>query len=151
MGAVRHRGVEMSLTGSPVEGLTLVAGAVLMQPRVTGEPVAQGRIGREPVGQTERVLTLSGTWALPVKGLSATFAANHHGRRVADQLNRAYVPAATIVDLGLRYRFDVGETPALLRLQVTNVTNELDWKVVSSGTFEVNAPRTAALFLTIDF
>ncbi len=151
MGAVRHRGVEMSLTGSPVEGLTLVAGAVLMQPRVTGEPVAQGRIGREPVGQTERVLTLSGTWALPVEGLSATFGANHHGRRVADQLNHAYVPAATIVDLGLRYRFDVGETPALLRLQVTNVTNELDWKVISSGTFEVNAPRTAALFLTIDF
>lgn len=151
MGSVRHRGVETSLTGSPVEGLTLVAGAVLMQPRVTGDPVAQGRIGREPVGQTERVLTLSGTWALPVEGLSLTFAANHHGRRVADQLNRAYVPAATIYDAGFRYRFDIGETPALLRLQVTNVTNAFDWKVVSSGTFEVNAPRTAALFLTLDF
>jgi iron complex outermembrane receptor protein len=151
LGAVRHRGVEMSLTGSPAEGLTLVAGAVLMRPRVTGDPVAQGRIGREPVGQTERILTLSGTWALPVEGLLFTFAANHHGRRVADQLNRAYVPAATILDAGLRYRFDVGETPALLRFQVTNLTNAFDWKVVSSGTFELNAPRTATLFLTLDF
>lgn len=151
MGSVRHRGVEVSLTGSPVEGLSLVAGAVLMQPRVTGDPVRAGRIGREPVGQTERVLTLSGTWATPVDGLSLTFAANHHGRRVADQLNRAHVPAATIYDAGFRYRFNMGDTPALLRLQVTNLTNEFDWKVVSSGTFEVNAPRTAALFLTVDF
>lgn len=151
MGSVRHRGVEMSLTGSPVRGLSLVAGAVLLQPRVTGEPVAQGRIGREPVGQTERVLTLSGTWALPVEGLSFTFAANHHGRRVADQMNRAYVPAATLYDAGLRYRFDVGDTPALLRLQLTNLTNTFDWKVVSSSAFEVNAPRTATAFLTVDF
>ncbi|WP_068874343.1 MULTISPECIES: TonB-dependent receptor domain-containing protein [unclassified Phenylobacterium] len=151
LGSVRHRGVEISLTGSPVEGLTLVAGAVIMRPRVTGEPVAQGRIGRKPVGQTERVLTVSGTWALPVDGLSLTFAANHHGRRVADQLNRAHVPAATILDAGLRYRFDIAETPALLRFQVSNLTNEFDWKVVSSGAFELNAPRTATLFLTLDF
>jgi iron complex outermembrane receptor protein len=151
MGAVRHRGVEVSLTGSPVEGLSLVAGAVLMKPRVTGAPVAEGRLGRKPVGQTERVLTLSGTWALPVEGLSLTFGANHHGARVADQLNRTSVPAATLYDAGFRYRFDIGETPALLRLQVTNLTDAFDWRVVSSGTFEVNAPRTAALFLTVDF
>jgi iron complex outermembrane receptor protein len=151
LGAVRHRGVEVSLTGSPLEGLSLVGGAVLMQPRVTGEPVAQGRLGREPVGQTTTILSLSGTWRLPPEGLAFTFAANHHGRRVADQLNRAYTPGATVLDLGLRYRFDLGETPALLRLQVTNVTDQFDWKVVSSGTFEVNAPRTATLFLTVDF
>lgn len=151
MGSVRHRGVEVSLTGSPVDGLSVVAGAVLMRPRVTGAPVREGRIGREPVGQTKRVLTLSGTWALPVEGLALTFAANNHGRRAADQLNRTYTPAATIFDAGLRYRFDIGDKPALLRAQVTNLTDKFDWKVVASNAFEVNAPRTATLFLTVDF
>lgn len=151
MGMVRHRGLEVSMTGSPIEGLNLVAGAVLMRPRVTGAPVAQGRLGPKPVGQTARTLTLSGTWALPVEGLALTFAANHHGRRTADQLNRVSTPAATIWDAGLRYRFDMGKTPALLRLQVTNLTNAFDWRVVSSGTYDVNAPRAAALFLTMDF
>lgn len=151
MGAVRHRGLEVSLTGAPVEGLNLVAGAVLMRPRVTGAPVAQGRLGPKPVGQTTTTLTLSGTWSLPVKGLALTFGANHHGRRTADQLNRVSTPAATIWDAGLRYRFDMGKTPALLRLQVTNLTDVFDWRVVSSGTYDVNAPRAAALFLTMDF
>lgn len=59
--------------------------------------------------------------------------------------------AATILDAGLRYRFHIGETPALLRFQVTNLTNEFDWKVVSSGAFESNTRRTATLFLTVDF
>jgi iron complex outermembrane receptor protein len=151
MGVVRHRGVEVSMTGSPVEGLTLVAGAVLMQPRVTGDPVRQGRIGPRPVGQADRTVTLSGTWQTPMPGLQLTFGANHHSARVADQLNRSLVPAATIADLGVRYRFDIGDTPALLRVQVTNITNEFDWRVVSSGTFEVNAPRTATAALTVDF
>ncbi len=151
MGSVRHRGVEVSLTGSPVEGLSVVAGAVLMRPRVTGAPVREGRIGREPVGQTRRVLTLSGTWALPVEGLAFTFAANNHGRRAADQSNRTHTPAATILDAGLRYRFDIGDKPALLRAQVTNLADTFDWKVISSGAFEVNAPRTATVFLTVDF
>jgi iron complex outermembrane receptor protein len=151
MGVVRHRGVEVSLTGSPVAGLSLVAGAVLMQPRVTGAPVREGRIGPRPVGQTARTLTLSGTWQTPIEGLQATFGANHHGTRIADQLNRSRVPSATIIDLGLRYRFDVGDTPALLRLQMANVTNVFDWRVVSSGTFDVNATRTTTLALTVDF
>lgn len=150
-GVVRHRGVEISATGSPIKGLSLVAGAVLMKPRVTGAPVADGRLGSRPVGQAARTLTLSGTWELPPRGLALTFAANHHGARPADQLGVTRTSAATIVDLGLRYRFDVGETPALLRLQVTNVADTFDWKIVSSGAFEVNAPRTATLFLTMDF
>ena len=35
LGTVRHRGLEISLAGEPVKGLNVVAGAVLMKPRVT--------------------------------------------------------------------------------------------------------------------
>lgn len=151
MGEVRHRGAEVSLTGSPADGLSIVAGAVLLQPRVTGEPVERGQIGRRPVGQTSRTLTLNATWQTPLEGLALTLGANHRGARVADQLNLAEAPAATLVDVGFRYRFDIGATPALLRFQVTNVGDTFDWRIVGSSTFEVNAPRTASLFLTLDF
>lgn len=151
LGRVRHRGVELSLAGQPLTGLNVVAGAVLMSPRVSGAPVDEGRLGRRPVGQARRLVTLSGTYALPPAGLSLTFAANHHGARIGDQGNRVKVPARTLVDAGLRYRFEAAGTPALLRFQVTNLTNAFDWKVVSSGAYEVNQPRTFSLFLTMDF
>ena len=37
LGDVKHQGVELSLTAKPVAGLNVVAGAVLMRPRVTGD------------------------------------------------------------------------------------------------------------------
>ena len=50
LGAVRHRGAEISLSGHPIPELRLLAGAVLMQPRVLGEGVASGTRGRAPGG-----------------------------------------------------------------------------------------------------
>lgn len=151
LGVVRHRGAELSLAGSPLSRLTIVAGAVLMRPRVTGEPVAAGRVGRRPVGQTARLLTFNAQYAVPaLEGLSLTFNAAHHGDRVADIQNLVVTPPQTILDMGVRHRFALGKIPALLRFQVTNVTNVFDWQVVGSNSFQVNAPRTATLFLTMD-
>ena len=151
LGMVRHRGLELSLSGSPRPGLTVVGGAVLMKPEVTGEPVERGLVGRKPVGQTGRLLTLNLNQDLPIKGLTAVANLNHHGDRVGDRANLVETPARTIVDLGLRYRFQAAGVPALLRLNVTNVTNAFDWRVVSASTYEVNAPRSFILFLTMDF
>lgn len=151
LGTVRHRGAELSLTGSPTADLTLVAGAVLMRPRVTGQPVEDGRAGTRPVGQTGRLLTFNAHYAIAaIKGLSLTFNAAHHGERVADTLNRVVTPERTILDAGLRHRFALGKTPALLRFQVTNLTDAFDWQVAGSGSYQVNVPRTMTLFLTMD-
>ena len=48
VGNLRHRGIEMSLAGQPVKGLTVVAGVVFLQARVSGLPVDQGLIGDVP-------------------------------------------------------------------------------------------------------
>ncbi|MFN3727699.1 MAG: TonB-dependent receptor domain-containing protein [Allosphingosinicella sp.] len=151
LGLVRHRGAELSLSGSPAERLSLVAGAVLMDAEVTGAPVEEGRIGRRPVGQAGTILTLSANYDLAaVDGLALTFGANHRGARYGDRLNRVELPAITTLDAGFRYRFALGPTPALLRLQVTNLLDTYEWRVVSSGAYEVNAPRSFTLFLTMD-
>jgi iron complex outermembrane recepter protein len=44
LGDVKHQGAEVSLTAKPAAGLNVVAGAVLMRPRVTGQAVEQGRL-----------------------------------------------------------------------------------------------------------
>lgn len=60
LGNVRHRGVEVSLTGSVfTDGLTVVGGVVMLQPRISGEPVARGIIGPIPVGQAPRTVQAS--------------------------------------------------------------------------------------------
>jgi iron complex outermembrane recepter protein len=65
LGDVRHRGAELSLAGPIAEGLTIVAGAVLMQPQVTGDGVALGRVGPRPLGQPAQLLTLATQYAVP--------------------------------------------------------------------------------------
>ena len=151
LGAVRHRGLEFSVSGSPAPRMTLVAGAVVMEPDVTGQPVELGRIGRRPVGQAGTILTASATYDVAlVDGLSLTLDANHRGERFGDRLNQVTLPAITTLDAGLRYRFALAGTPALLRFRVTNLTDAFEWRVVSSGSYEVNAPRSLTLFLTMD-
>lgn len=151
LGTVAQRGVELSLAGTVLPGLAVVGGAVLTDPRVTGEPVDQGRIGRKPVGNAGRLLTFNANYSLPwVDGVSLTFNTAYHGPRIADRMNRLKTPSAAVVDLGVRYRFRIGRTPALLRFQVNNVTNVFDWKVSGASTFEVTAPRAALLYLTMD-
>lgn len=151
LGEVRHRGLELSIAGSPLPRLTTVAGAVLMRPRVSGQPVEDGRVGNRPIGQTGRLLTFNAQYALAaIEGLSLTFNATHRGARVADSANLVEVPSRTILDAGMRHRLTLGTIPALLRLQVTNLTNAFDWQIVGSGSYQVNAPRSMTLFLTMD-
>jgi iron complex outermembrane recepter protein len=152
LGNVRHRGIELSVAGPVTDGLTLVAGAVVMQPRVTGEAVTLGRVGPRPLGQPSQLLTLAAQYALPgFEGVQLTLNATHRGTRAADTRNLVELPARTILDAGVRWRFDLGDNPALLRVQLLNLTNAYDWALVGSGSYQVNAPRQLTMFLTVDF
>ncbi len=65
LGTVRHRGVELSLAGQPIEGLSVVAGAVFLDAEVSGEAVDLGSIGPKPVGTTSRIIRLNLDYRLP--------------------------------------------------------------------------------------
>lgn len=152
LGNVRHRGIELSAAGPVVPGLTIVAGAVLMQPRVTGPAVALGRVGKRPLGQPSRLLTLAAQYAIAgIEGLALTLNVTNRGTRAADTRNLVELPARSILDAGFRWRFDLGASPALLRVQLLNLTNAYDWALVGSGSYQVNAPRQLTMFLTVDF
>jgi iron complex outermembrane receptor protein len=96
-GTVRHRGIELSLTGTPTEFLSIVTGAVLMEPRVTGEAVTLGRVGDKPVGQTARNLRANVEYRPPaIRGLSLDAAVVNYGARTASRDGLNEVPGYTL-------------------------------------------------------
>lgn len=152
LGDVRHRGVELSLTGQPVDGLTLVAGTVLLEARITGQAVAAGRIGAEPLGRYPRVARLNVQYGPKEwRGFSVDSQVENISARYADLLNTVRAPGYTTLSLGGRYVFKVGATGAAIRLQVQNITDAFAWSISPTATFSPIDQRRFVLSLTADF
>ncbi|HWT13960.1 MAG TPA: TonB-dependent receptor [Allosphingosinicella sp.] len=158
LGTVRHRGVELSLAGQPIEGLSVVAGAVFLDADVSGEAVDLGVIGPRPVGTTARIVRANFDYRLPFFApLSVDLGIAHLGGRVASALEYAELGGRqlttrprTTFDIGARYRFDVGDAPATLRVQVTNIFDVYGWDVSSNASFRPSDPRRFLLTLAAD-
>ncbi|WP_158549410.1 TonB-dependent siderophore receptor [Lysobacter silvisoli] len=152
LGEVRHRGMELSLSGALNDRFNLVAGAVLMRPRVSGAAVREGRVGERPIGQAERVLRGDLEYRPPaLPGWSFDVAMSHYGERVAsrDGVNR--LPAYTLADVGARYRFKLGAAPASLRLLVANVGDTYAWNLYGHNSFGLTDGRRYVVQLAVDF
>lgn len=159
LGQVRHRGVEVSLTGSPVEGLTLVAGAVLLDGEVSGELVEAGQIGSRPVGLSDRQLRLNADYRLPwTPDWSVDLAVASSGDRAAGGApqqalggRQSVIDGRTTLDLGARWRFGLMGGRAVARAQILNVGDNRDWEVGSNGAFNMTPGRRILMTVTADF
>lgn len=152
LGDVRHRGAEMSLSGNPNDRLSVVAGAVLMEPRVTGDAVERGIVGELPLGQSGSIVRGNVDWRPSVlPGVSFDLAVAHFSERAASRDNAVILPGYTLVDLGARYRFKLGDASAMLRLQIANVTDAYYYSVLGGNTYGLTDGRRATLFLAVDF
>jgi len=152
LGEERHRGVEISLTGKLAEGLNLVAGTVLMRPRVSGEEVDAGRIGKIPVAQVKRLTIVGVDYQLPWSpALSVNATLTSLSAREASRDNRLQIPARNVLDLGARYRFEVAGAPATVRLSMANVFNKYGYRTAGSGVFTPLAQRRFSVTLAADF
>lgn len=136
LGQVRHRGLEASVTGQPLPGLSLVLGAVLLDPVVTGPEVREGLIGRRPVGQRRLHWQASLDYAPPGwEGGSLDLVMDHRSATTARRDNLADAPAVTVVDLGLRQEVALFGQDATLRAQLLNLFNADGWEVVDDGEY----------------
>ena len=151
-GQVRHRGIELSLAGRVIEGLTVVGGAVLLQPRVSGDAVDRGIVGRIPLGPRERFALITLQYQ-PVSwgGLGIDGQVTNNSGQVARTDNRLRVGGITQLNLGARYNFKLADVPASLRAQMQNVTNAFAWNVSNSGSFSPRSPRRFYVTLAADF
>lgn len=153
LGSNSNRGAELSLAGQLLPGLNIVAGAVLLDSRISGLLVDSGQIGRRPVGTGRRKIILDADWR-PGGGtspLSFDISLNSMGPQVGNAAGTLLAPGVNLVDVGLRYRFTVGPASALLRAQVNNVTNAYSWNVSSSGGFTYRPRRHASVAFIADF
>lgn len=150
LGSLRHRGVELSLAGQVTTGLNIVAGTVFLDATVSGKEVEQGLIGERPLGSYVRYSTLAVDQQLPwVRGLSVDFAYESTSRRTSNRQNTLYIPGRYVFSPGLRYRFNLGGNPSVLRAQIGTLNNVYGYNNVGEG-FVYNVPRRYALSFNTD-
>jgi iron complex outermembrane recepter protein len=151
LGDVRHRGVELSLSGNPADNLNIVAGALIMQPRVTGEAVKLGRVGEKPLGQSATILRGNVDYRVPfLPGVSFDIAMSWYGERPASRDNLVTVDPYALIDIGARYRFKLGRSPAMFRVQMQNATNSYAWNIVGSNSYGLTDARRFSAYLAMD-
>jgi iron complex outermembrane recepter protein len=152
LGTVRNRGVELSLAGSLVPGLNIVAGTLFLNPSISGAEISTGRIGARPVGSFRRHSIANLDWKpMGQTAWSFDLAFDSFSRSTANTANSFEAPARTTIGVGTRYRFALGKTSFLLRGQIQNAFDNYGWKVSSSGGFTYILPRTFSLNLAADF
>jgi iron complex outermembrane receptor protein len=152
IGKTRYQGMEISLTGEMAKGLNLVAGAVLMRPRVSGEAVNDGLIGPKPVGQPTHIFKADLDYRpAGTSPFSVDLSLAYFGEVTASQDNKLTIPPAMFVDAGARYRFKMTGKSTTLRLLVENITNSFSWSVNPSGGFRPKPQRRFSASLAVDF
>lgn len=151
LGVVRHSGLEASLSGSPMPGLTVVAGGSLVRARVSGDEVASGMIGRRPLDVPSRKLIASVDWHPPSSSTSLDASVEHVGPNTADTLNRVLVAPFTTLSFGLRHRFVIGRSTAVFRIQATNLFDAYGWEVAGDNAFIYVQPRQLTARLSLDY
>lgn len=165
-GTVFHKGVEASLAGSPVPGLTVLAGGLYLDAGNEGEEVSfdqsgcQGLggggtgcgLGRRPVGRSPLSGRLALNWG-PQAGKSPwsfdlVVEGNSPQEATRDNLVRGV--AGIDIDIGLRYRFNISKNAAVFRLAINDLTNTYRWEVAGDGSWSPNTPRSVLAFITVD-
>ena len=152
LGEVINRGVEASLAGPLTDELSIVAGAVLLRPRVTGEAVTRGLVGRLPVGAIAERIEFSADWRPGfAPGLSLDMRLSYRSPEVATVNNLVFVPTRTLIDVGGRYRFKLAGNEAVLRIQTTNLTSQQGFDLRGANAYTVLPGRVTQAYLTVDF
>ncbi|MBV9345059.1 MAG: TonB-dependent receptor [Gammaproteobacteria bacterium] len=133
LGEIRHRGVEASAHYSAA-GLTLIAGAVLLRPRVTRVEPTSGASGSVPLGPVPALLNINLDYVVPRgAGWAGSLQLTRLSRRVATNDDATYLPALTLLDAGIRYEVRSAARTVTVRLDMTNLTNSTGLRLTSVG------------------
>jgi len=141
LGDVRHRGIEVSLSGQVTPDLTLIAGAVLLQARIN--PTA-GLVlaGNEPLGRLPRIFRVNAEYRVPaLPGFSVDGQVEAVSSRIGSVDGIARIPERYSGNLGLRYRFQAWTTPVSFRFQALNITDTYGWTVGPTGLWDNSFER----------
>jgi iron complex outermembrane recepter protein len=132
VGTTSNRGLELSLTGALTQRLTVVAGIIAIDPKVSYD-TGQGSEERTAVGPVPGLVRANFQYRLAaIEGLTLDAKIESTSKRYA-RYNSVRLPAATTVDAGVRYDTQVLGRDATFRLQLFNLTNEYSLTPNASG------------------
>ncbi len=151
-GEQRNRGLEINVFGQVTSDIRLLGGVMFLDSEIT-DSVDPSDLGKRPVGTPEMQINLTGEWDTPfVKGLTLSGTVTHTSEQYVDVANTQDISDWTTLDLGLRYKTNIDNTPITVRAAIQNVTDEKYWSGVNQWRFiSLGAPRTALLSVTADF
>ena len=150
IGSVQSRGAEFSVSGSITPTLNVVAGGVVLKPKVTAIDTADRTIGSKPVGLPAHILISNFNWKTPVEGIELDMALSHRGRVAARTDNAVFIPARARLDLGGRYKFHIAKRSATFRVQMVNVFDNPGYGLAGSGIYTSNPGRYVQGYLAVD-
>ena len=151
VGTVESRGAEFSISGNVTPKLSVVAGGVFINGKVTRDAGAQGSVGPKPVGLSPHQLSLNANWKTPFKGLELDTTVINRAPAPATTDNLVYIPAKWRWDVGTHFHFKLAKHDATLRLQIFNITGNTGYNVQGSNFYGQNPSRFVQGFLSIDF
>lgn len=150
VGEVNHRGAELSLNGEVVPGTNVVVGGMVMKPRLSGQLVDAGVIGRKPAAVSSSLGVVSVDQRLGfAPGWSVDARVAWQGPRIGNAANTIRVKGYATLGLGGRYAFDWNDRPLLLRFAVSNVFNTQSYIVAPGNLFGQTGGTTGRISLRI--
>jgi iron complex outermembrane recepter protein len=142
VGRLQHRGIETSISGRFGGRLNIVAGGLLMQPRVLG--------GGRPAGTPSMNLRADANYRTDILGgLTPTMSLAYTGRRLVNQ--DLDISGFATLDLGVRRQLRIGTVQASIRAVVQNIFDAKSWKVVAANVIFPEERRRLTVSVSADF
>ncbi|OOE84042.1 TonB-dependent siderophore receptor [Salinivibrio sp. PR6] len=154
-GEQRHRGIELSAFGEPIEQVKVLGGVTLIDADIVKSSNIDAE-GKNAIGVPKVQANLNLEWETPfVEGLILEGRTVYTGYQYASSDNSLELPSWTRFDLGARYGMKVGDNALTLRARIDNVTDKNYWASAGgypgSNYLVQGSPRTVVLSASYDF
>jgi iron complex outermembrane recepter protein len=152
LGQQKEKAIELSIAGEPLRNLHVNIGILDGRVNVAGSNLAAEGVGSVAVGQPRITYVADVDYTLPWwPAASLDLSATHFGVAPESIDNNNYLPAASLVNFGGRYKFTAFGENNTLRIQVQNVIGSQWWSgAFTPGFFPWPGPRTVFAYLTTD-
>lgn len=150
-GEAEYKGFEFAASGEINKQWSVVASALVMNPKITKTTVA-AELDKTPENAPKLTYSVFGEYRVPsVPGLALNAGWYFTGKRPVNNANQAYIDGAGTLSLGARYRTKLFGTNTTLQANLDNATDKVYWSTAGNGLLGVGAPRTLRVAAKFDF
>lgn len=151
-GETKSKGIEYGFSGNIIDDLIVWGNLAYIDVKYEKNTTAN-IVGNTVEGQPEFTAGLGLEYHLPqVEGFSVNTRATYVDSQYLNNTNTLELPSYTLLDVGAKYKTNIGGVDTTFRANVDNVTDEKYWAgVFNSGFTTLGAGRTYKLGLTFDF